>query len=157
MFIQKWLGLLLLVSLTGCGEDAFPPTGGAVVSSQHGARISHTDERRGQNCMNCHKAGSDISVFTVAGTVYQSNLTTVYPDATINFYSEPAGAGSLIDSFDVDGNGNFYTTKVMDFTVNVFPSIEGAANETPRYMTDAIVQGDCNSCHGNSTLPITIG
>ncbi|MGD8567852.1 MAG: hypothetical protein PVJ39_07175 [Gammaproteobacteria bacterium] len=166
----KLVGILFLALgiLTGCGGggDAFtgggdPGSGGSPsgdIASQNGATLSHTDDRRGRNCMECHYTGNNPYVYSVAGTVYQLNdFNTVYPDATINFYSGPNGTGTLVGTMEVDANGNFYTTDTMDFSTGVYPAIEGTAGEPPIYMGNFITHGECNSCHGNSTLPIYVG
>lgn len=108
--------------------------------------------------MNCHTDGNNPYVFTIAGTVYQiSNPAAVYPNATINFYSQPAGAGDLLGTVEVDGYGNFYTTRAIDFSAGVYPSIVGAVGEGPIDMGISTIRGDCNGCHGISEPPITVG
>jgi hypothetical protein len=108
--------------------------------------------------MDCHYDGNNPYVYTVAGTVYQLNdFNSIYPDATINFYSGPNGTGTLVGTMEVDANGNFYTTQAMDFSTGVYPVIEGTAGEPLIYMGNFITHGECNSCHGNSTLPIYAG
>jgi len=163
------MGILLIV-LSGCGGDtAFTGdtnegngTNNTPVLqtriSQHGSTISHTDERRGRNCMDCHYEGNHSIVYSVAGTVYQlNNFNAVYPNATIKFYSDENGGGQLLGQLEVDANGNFYTTEPMDFRTGVYPVIEGTQGETPIAMGNFITHGECNSCHGNSTLPIYTG
>lgn len=169
----KLVGILSLALglITGCGggDDAPPgggdPGGGDIVqvptgtlASQHGETLSHTDERRGRNCMDCHYAGNNSYIYTVAGSVYQlDDFNTIYPDATINFYSGPNGTGILVGSMEVDANGNFYTTESMDFSTGVYPVIEGTQGEPPLYMGNFITHGECNSCHGPNTLPLYMG
>ncbi len=155
---------VLLVVLAGCGGGGDDNGGGNAPAetqekiSLNGLTISHTDQRRGQNCMECHFAGNNPIVYTVAGTVYQlNNFTALYPNALIKFYSGPNGAGLLLGEIEVDANGNFYTTESMEFSSGVYPAIEGAAGETPIYMGNFITHGECNSCHGASTLPIYMG
>ena len=164
------VGILLFAVgvISGCsgGDDAFtggdtggggPSPAGDIVS-ENGSTRSHTDDRRGRNCMDCHYSGNNPYVYTVAGSVYQLNdLNTIYPDATISFYSGPNGTGTLIGSLEVDANGNFYTTEPMDFSAGVYPAIDGTAGEPPIYMGNFITHGECNSCHGSTTLPIYAG
>ncbi|WP_455375374.1 hypothetical protein [Kaarinaea lacus] len=165
----------LLLLLTGCGgSDTFTgdnntgdnnDVGGTnnipvlqTRISQHNTTISHTDTRRGRNCMECHYEGNNSIVYTIAGTVYQlDDFTAVYPNATVKFYSGVNGGGALLATLEVDANGNFYTTEPMELTTGVYPMIEGTAGETPLHMGNFITHGQCNSCHGNSTLPIYMG
>ena len=164
------LFLILVFQISGCSsEDAF--TGGGYDNednlntveapiarekiSQNGSTISHTDNRRGRNCMDCHFEGNNPYIYTVAGTVYQlDDLNAVYPDATIKLYSDANGAGTLLATIEVDSNGNFYTTQPMDFSGGVYPVVEGNAGEPPIYMGNFVTTGRCNSCHGTTTLPI---
>lgn len=169
--MRVFLLLVILCSLlTGCGGgDAFTgneDNGGGMNNvpaletriSQHNTTISHTDDRRGRNCMDCHYEGNHSIVFTAAGTVYQlDDLTAYYANATINFYSEPDGAGVLLYQIEVDANGNFYTTEPMTLNTGVYPLIEGAAGEPPISMGNFITHGECNSCHGSTTSPIYTG
>lgn len=101
----------------------------------------------GQNCMSCHKqGGAGEGWFTAAGTVYDSLKLNTYPNATVKLYTEPNGNGSLKQTIQVDGKGNFYTTNNIDFGSGLFPVVEG--NTTTKYMNSSISMGQCNSCHG---------
>jgi len=142
-------------------QDPSPPpvTGGIMISS-HGATNSHTDDRRGQNCMGCHYTGNNPYVYSVAGTVYHLNdFNSVYPDATINFYSGPNATGVLLASIEVDANGNFYTTEPVDLSSGAYPAIVGTQGEPIVYMGNFITHGQCNSCHNrdSSILPLYVG
>jgi len=119
---------------------------------------SHTDERRGQNCMDCHFAGNNRFVYQIAGTVYQAENNTIpYPNATINLRNGPGLEDELLASVEVDVNGNFFSTEGFDFTSGVYPSVVGIGGEISLYMSNFTITGQCNSCHGVSTLPIYIG
>ena len=118
--------------------------------SQHGATNSHTDERRGDNCMICHTG--DV----VAGTVYDLGLENISPDATVYLYSGPNGTGDIVETIEVDSNGNFYTNQPMEFGEGLYPVIESAGGER-NYMPSSTLNGACNSCHGVSALPIYTG
>jgi mono/diheme cytochrome c family protein len=110
---------------------------------------SDESHKAGQNCMICHVSGGDgEGWFTVAGTVYESELTSVLPNATVKLYTEANGAGDLIATVEVDGKGNFYTTKVIDFGTGLYTLVEG--NTTTKNMYSKITSGKCNSCHGVS-------
>jgi hypothetical protein len=107
----------------------------------------------GQNCMNCHfQGGSGEGWFNIAGTVYDSLEAAVYPNATIRFYTGPAGSGSLKYTLEVDALGNFFTTEDIDFGDELFTSVEG--NSAEQFMISPVSMGECNSCHGNSVESI---
>jgi hypothetical protein len=153
-------GSTLNGACNGChGISALPIHTGEIVNelvSQHGTTNSHTDERRGQDCLQCHVAGNNEYVYTVAGTVYQlEDPTSVYPNATIEFFTRPEGRGDLVLTLEVDQNGNFYTTQPIDFGEGLFPAVSGNANEDPRYMPNGTTSGGCNGCHngqGNTRI-----
>ena len=117
------------------------------------AKISYSDgkesHRAGEDCMNCHYyGGSGEYWFKIAGTVYDSTLTNIYPEATVKLYSEPNAGGELIYSVEVDLLGNFYRTEQIDFGSGLYPIVQG--DEVNKYMLSAVTTGRCNSCHGNS-------
>jgi len=116
--------------------------------STHGTNKSHN---MGQNCMNCHKnGGSGEGIFQVAGTVYDSLKTNIYPNATVNLYTQPNGGGQLRATVYADSKGNFYTTAAVDFSGGLYPSVISTSGTT-KYMSTSISIGACNSCHGVST------
>lgn len=113
--------------------------------SSHNLTESHN---MGRNCMECHKKkGGGEGWFTVAGTVYDSLKTTTISNATIKLYTAPNATGTLKYTIDGDANGNFYTTDAIDFSTPLYPAVTGL--ETTKYMSMAITQGKCNSCHGD--------
>lgn len=123
----------------GCGNTNISSTGG---TKSHNA---------GVNCMNCHKdGGGGDGCFTVAGTVYNSSESSIYPDATIKLYTQPEGAGQLVATIYGDAYGNFFTTDGVDFTGGLFPVMSGTNGEYEA-MYQGITTGACNSCHGIST------
>ena len=119
--------------------------------SEHGLTNSHTDDRRGTDCMTCHDS------YTVAGTVYDLGLENYYADATVYLYDEPNGAGRLVETIEVDGNGNFYTTQSVNFGAGLYPVVVSADGVDLQYMPNSITSGACNSCHGVTVLPIYSG
>ncbi|HIP35630.1 MAG TPA: hypothetical protein EYG85_02120 [Crocinitomix sp.] len=117
---------------------------------------SSESHNEGKDCMQCHKRGEDgEGNFKVAGTVYDTTKTIVYPGATINLYSEPQGGGELIKTIEVDKKGNFYTTERVKFKNDVYPSVVGVAGGE-KFMSTPISTGSCNSCHGVSTTRIWV-
>lgn len=109
----------------------------------------------GKNCMDCHKTkGDGEGIFTIAGTVYDSLHTSVYPNATIKLFDGPNGTGALKAILEVDGNGNFYTTEIIDISTGVFPEVIGSTSTY--HMSFDVSAGQCNSCHGVSTSGIWV-
>ena len=106
--------------------------------------------KMGQNCMSCHKSGGEgEGWFNLAGTVYDSQKSSTYPNATLKLYNAPNGTGSLVGTIEVDGLGNFYTTNDIDFGSGLYVSVSGETST--EYMVSPVTSGQCNSCHGVST------
>ncbi len=136
------MSAVLLLAMVACEKEE----GGneTNISSYLSDRSHHT----GENCMDCHRSGgSGEGWFTVAGTVYRSDKSTVYPGATVRLYTGPAGTGNLRSTIEVDRKGNFHTTEAVDFGSGLYPVVEGAQGS--RSMNSAISNGQCNSCHGS--------
>ncbi len=120
--------------------------------SAQGGGSSHN---MGQNCMSCHKqGGSGEGWFSAAGTVYDSLLTSAYPNAVVKLYTGPDGTGTLKKTIQADAKGNFFTTEAIDFGTGLYPSVSGGS--ITKYMSSAITAGQCNGCHGVSTDKIWI-
>lgn len=116
---------------------------------------SDESHKSGENCMNCHTSGgSGEGWFTVAGTVYESDNNTPYPNATVRLYTGPGGTGDLKATVEVDLLGNFYTTASIDFGDGLYTSVQGAGEA--QHMTTILSNGRCNSCHGITTDRILI-
>jgi hypothetical protein len=121
--------------------------------SQHGTTNSHTDERRGQNCMDCHNEGNNEYVYSIAGTVYQQDDPgSYYPNSTVYLYTKPEAKGELVLTIEVDNNGNFYTTEFIDLSVGLYPTVIGNASDDPLHMPVSTTNGACNSCHSGDGL-----
>jgi hypothetical protein len=121
--------------------------------SKHSETESHNT---GKNCMDCHKTkGPGEGDFLIAGSCYDSTFTNPYPNASINLYTEPGGAGQLIYTLEVDGNGNFYSTEAVSFLGGLYPTITGTSGNV-HYMNGAITHGACNSCHNYTNCKICI-
>jgi len=120
--------------------------GDEIKISYYDGKESH---RAGEDCMNCHfYGGSGEYWFQIAGTLYDSTLTNIYPGGTVKLYSEPNGGGELKNTIKVDALGNFYSTEQIDFGNGLYPTVQG--DELNKNMLSAITTGRCNSCHGNS-------
>jgi hypothetical protein len=115
--------------------------GGETKISSNGGNESHN---MGRNCMDCHTGW-----FIVAGTVYASNKSSTYPNATVKLYTGPNGTGTLKYTIQVDAKGNFFTTEATNFGTGLYPSVQGNAAAT--FMQSVITTGQCNSCHNIST------
>jgi mono/diheme cytochrome c family protein len=121
--------------------------------SSHNSNESHNTS---QNCMNCHKSGGKgEGWFNVAGSVYKTDLISIYPNADVKLSSEPQGAGTIFNTIEVDRNGNFYTTESVNFDGGLYVSVIGTNGEEV-FMDSKITHGKCNSCHGSSTEKIWI-
>lgn len=145
--ITAWLTVIMsvLILLQSCESDEIE--GNEEMISSYNETESH---KMGQNCMSCHKSGGEgEGWFNLAGTVYDSQKSSTYPNATVRLYSQPNGAGSLITTIEVDGLGNFYTTANIDFENGLYVSVSG--DKATEHMLSPILSGQCNSCHGTST------
>jgi len=108
----------------------------------------------GNDCMTCHvKDGGGEGWFTASGTIYDTSLVNTYPNLTIDLFTGANGTGDLVKSIEVDGNGNFYTTKKIDFSQGLYPTVTNNAG-VKRSMSFAPTTGACNSCHGVITSKI---
>jgi hypothetical protein len=148
LYFKQFVIVLMLSGLIACspGEDA---ESDSVFESRYNATNSMNP---GLNCQNCHVSGGNgPHIFTVAGTVYDSNLIQVYPNTTIRLYTQPNGQGNLVATIEVDGLGNFYTTRSVDFGSGLYPSVSSGNGADTEYMSSSTTRGDCNGCHNNNT------
>jgi hypothetical protein len=106
--------------------------------------ISHNT---GKNCLSCH------SDFKLAGSVYNKSLSGVMAGATITVTSQANGSGTLLGTVGTDKAGNFYTTGSFPLSTGVYVSVKGTSGII-KYMSDAVTNGGCNSCHGMITSNI---
>lgn len=114
--------------------------------SKSGSDESHNND---QNCMSCHtNGGSGEGCFSLAGTAYKSDKTTVTNTGSVKLYTEANGGGTLKHTVAIDAEGNFHTTENIDMS-GLFPAI--SLGDTQHYMSTAPGNGSCNTCHGVST------
>lgn len=136
---------IIAIFLQSCAKDSTKVT----VSSSNSSK-SHN---LGENCMSCHKSGTEAGneggVFNLAGSVYDTSLTVANPNATVNMYTGPGGTGTLKYSIPVDKKGNFYATGGVDFGTGLYPSIQGVTST--HHMGSPVMTGQCNSCHNVTT------
>jgi len=146
------LGVLVLSLFVSCEKEENENGENKDMSSRYNENESHN---AGQNCMSCHKSGGQgEGWFMVAGTVYNSAKTAVYPNATVKLYTGPNGTGTLVKTIEVDGKGNFYTTADMNFGSGLYTTVTGTTGNVSK-MGASISTGQCNSCHGSSTGKIS--
>ncbi len=132
-----------IFTLNACEKEG----GNATEVSANGSNRSHN---MGRNCMDCHKSGGEgKGWFYVAGTVYDSTITSPLPNSTVYLYTSPNGNGTLKYTIHGDAKGNFYTTDAIDFGTGLYPVVSGST--TSRNMSTSITTGQCNSCHGVTT------
>ena len=140
-FIFFMIGSLII--MTSCEQE----------EGENETKISYFNEteshKTGQNCMDCHKSGGPgEGWFTMAGSVYDSQLNDPYPNATVYLYTAPNGTGDLIYTLEGDALGNFYTTESIEFESGLYASLKG--NTATKHMTTVLTTGKCNSCHGDT-------
>ncbi|MFW5974969.1 MAG: hypothetical protein ACOCQ6_02065 [Bacteroidota bacterium] len=131
--------LCAMVIFAGCEDDEIK-----TVISLNGDTGSH---KPGSNCMECHN-GTESVIFSISGTVFQEDLRNTAPDGKILLYTEPEGNGNLVETIEVDGLGNFYSTEKIDFTQPIYPAAESRTGN--RKFMPQTATGSCNSCHSNT-------
>ncbi len=137
------LAFALIIGINSC-EKEDSRCGEENISSVN----SNRSHNMGQNCMNCHKdGGSGEGCFTVAGTTYNASGSSIYANATIKLYTQPNGLGILVATVPGDSKGNFHTTESVNFGTGLYPVVTNTLGQSV-YMSSAISQGACNSCHG---------
>ncbi len=138
------------------------------------------DRGPGSQCMKCHQAlGPGRGQFTIAGTVWQPEFDEGYGEGALvhilPVYAAPCGWGDerahcegqpigyyrpedVVAELEVDANGNFYTTELLEgaeppFWPVVVPA-ETDEHGVAKAMGHPAGNGSCNMCHGN--IPITL-
>jgi hypothetical protein len=118
--------------------------------------FSDESHKTGRDCMNCHvSGGGGAGWFSVAGSVYNKELTDVQPNGLVQFTSEANGSGVIIEEVEVDERGNFYTTESIDFGDGLFVLVKSSQGKI-KYMNGKVTNGACNSCHGSGTEKIWV-
>jgi hypothetical protein len=126
--------------------------GGGSKSSSYNDTSSHNV---GSACLDCHNTGGANEFwFTIAGTVYKPDGTSLNPNSTVYLFSAANGTGNLILTLPVDGKGNFYTTSSLSFGSGLYPEVKSPSGAT-EFMQTPVTSGNCNSCH-TSTQRITV-
>jgi hypothetical protein len=136
--------LLCQFTFDSCKKEK---SGGGSKTSANGGTESHNV---GEACMSCHNSdGSNEYWWIVAGTVYNSDGTSLSPNGTVYLYSASNGGGTLVATIPVDGKANFYTTNSLAFGNGLFPAVKSLSGHI-KFMNSSISQGNCNGCHGSS-------
>lgn len=156
--------LLFVVSftlLTACVPDK-KAADIPLIFSTAGSTDSHQDERRGQSCSRTDCHDGTVIRFSISGTLYDNDRTTIYTNADIELYDDSYGSGTLITSLEVDAYGNFYTTEAM--TNNTYyPAIRDNGTVPARMIYKPIPTAPthvgnlhCGSCHGADAFSSTV-
>jgi hypothetical protein len=142
-FILVLAGFICLFYFDSCKKD----DGKGTKSSVNGGTESHNV---GESCMNCHNSGgSNEYWWTVAGTIYKPDHTSLNPNGTVYLYTAANGGGSVVATLQVDGKANFYTTNSVSFGTGLYPAVKSLSGQIV-YMNSSINQGNCNGCHTSS-------
>ncbi len=150
-----YLGLLVgasIIVIQSCKHTVGDCKGGESKTSSAGDNESHN---MGENCLKCHNGKDEAPCFTLGGTVYDSAIVAPKTGGILKLYTGPNGTGDLVKTIEVDGRGNFYTSKTINFIGGLYPSITSKSGNT-KYMGSPIQIGTCNSCHGATTSKITV-
>ena len=120
--------------------------------SVHNGIMSHN---AGDDCQKCHqKEGNGKGWFSISGTVYDSLIQNVYPNATVFIYDGLSSASPLLTRIEVDSLGNFYSTEEIDFKNGLHVEVEGKIGTAK--MGSLIRSASCNRCHGVTTNRIWV-
>jgi hypothetical protein len=116
-------------------------------SSSYNDNSSHNI---GSACMSCHNSGGENEYYwTVAGTIFKPDSTSLNPNSTVYLFNGPNGTGNLIITLPVDGKSNFYTSSSISFGTGLYPEVKSSSGEV-RYMQSSTTNGNCNACHTSS-------
>lgn len=152
MRISQINALLFLISvsiLTSCNHYD---------SIQKSGRESGTGEKShnaGQDCMSCHhsinnEASGEGNWWYIAGTAYNKN-GTIATSGKVEFWStSDISTAKLVCTLTIDREGNFYTSKIIDFKSGLYPKMISANGDTSMSSAVTFTNASCNSCHGNN-------
>ena len=133
--------LVAAVTAAACGGNSpTQPTSSGTGSPGSTPALS-SSHNAGRDCSGCH-------AFTVSGTAYRSDGSSVYPGAVIRLTTASAGGGTVVATLTADATGNFYTSASVSFGSGLFTTATGTGGAV-RAMSGAITSGACNRCHGS--------
>jgi cytochrome c553 len=141
-------GLVVIMAVPSCKHGKCEDGG-----SSSGGRESHN---AGANCRSCHHPDGEGEVcWNVSGTLYDTGGNEPVQGARVRLFGKPQGKGSEVLALESDRNGNVYTSQEVNFGSGLFPAVINANGDTA-FMTEAIRDGACNRCHGQSTEVIKL-
>ncbi len=147
-FSVKVLVALLLAVTAGCKHGKCGDGG-----TSSAGRDSHN---AGANCMSCHHMDGEGEVcWNIGGTIHDHAGTQPMTGMQVRFFTQPLGKGTLQFSLESDRTGNIYTSQDVAFGNGLFPAVINANGDTA-FMSERIVDGACNRCHGQSTEVIKL-
>lgn len=82
--------------------------------------------------------------------MYNSQGQQPVAGVQVRLFGAAQGAGGVRYQLQTDANGNVYTSENITFGNGLFPAVISASGDTA-FMTEAISDGACNRCHGQST------
>lgn len=136
--------VLVIISFYSCKKNK------AGTGSETSTYSNTSSHNVGTACMNCHNSGgSNQFWWTVAGTVFKPDSTSLNSNSTVYLFTGTNGTGNLILTLPVDAKGNFYTTSSVSFGSGFYPEVKSSSGEI-RYMQSSTTNGNCNSCHDSS-------
>lgn len=139
---------LMFIALAACKHGKCEDGGSSV--------LSRTSHNVGRDCRSCHHPDGEGEVcWNIGGTVYSANGSEPSAGAQFRLFTKPLGRGDLKLQLQGDAIGNIYTSEQITFGSGLFPAIINAAGDTA-FMTEPIVDGACNRCHGNTTERIKL-
>jgi len=135
--------LVLLASAPACKHGKCEDGGTSSAS-----RESHN---AGANCMNCHHADGEGEVcWTIGGTVYDHAGSQPMSGVRVRLFTQPLGKGTVAFSEVSDRTGNVYTSRDVALSNGLYPAVISANGDTA-FMSERILDGACNRCHGSTT------
>ena len=149
--VRSVLGIVataLVVAMPSCKHSKCEDGG-----SSSAGRDSHN---AGADCQSCHLPdGEGEGCWTIGGTVYDNNGDHPSAAAQFRLFTAPLGKGSLKLQLEGDQDGNIYTSQDVAFGNGLFAAVINANGDTA-FMSEAIRDGACNRCHGQSTEVIKL-
>lgn len=132
---------LVGLACAACGGSSSSPTTPSSGSAPSGgsSSASTSSHNAGADCTRCHG-------FTVSGTAYRSDGTTVYPGAVIRLTTAPGDNATAVLTMTADRSGNFYAGSSVSFGQGLFATATGTTGAVAS-KTAAITSGACNRCH----------
>lgn len=147
--IRMLIVCLFPFTVASCNDDEGETTT-KEYHSQAGDKFSHN---AGQACMSCHGIdGNSEILFSTAGTIYEHDESTTADSAQILLRNERDGQGEVLLTLSSDNYGNFYTTKVINYSQGLYPHVIATDGRT-NYMPSAATTGNCNGCHDGTSAP----